>query len=81
MTVYKPIQALAKEAAENAVSIAKYGKSVPEHQGNKIERSMNNGFKDVPAIMLEPKTVTKENIDSIIIDSGFHSHPDVYRTK
>lgn len=27
---------------------------------------------------LDPIAVTKDNIDSVIIDSGFHSYEDVY---
>ena len=80
MTVYKPITVLAKEAAENAYSFAAYHTSVPEHKGVKITQFLNNGLLDVPSILLEPVTVTKQNIDKVIIESGFHTREEVYRT-
>ena len=75
-TVYKPIIELAEKAAEFAVELAK-GKSVEEL----IERNetINNGFENVPVYWLEPKLVTKKNLDSVIIDSGFHTRSEVYK--
>lgn len=76
MTVYKPITILARKAAENAVSLAK--QNTPTD--GRITIVMNNGFMDVPTILLEPITVTKENIDEVIVQSGFHTKSEVYRT-
>ena len=71
MTVYKPVEKLAQEAAKYAVDYAK---------GNKIEvdATINDGTYDVPYVALEPISVNKENIDEIIVESGFHSKEDVY---
>jgi len=75
-TVYKPIIQLAETAAEMAVGLAK-GKSVDELITSK--ETINNGLKNVPVYWLEPKVVTKQNIDAVIIDSGFHTRGEVYK--
>ncbi|SKB56712.1 D-xylose transport system substrate-binding protein [Lachnospiraceae bacterium] len=71
MTVYKPIEELAGKAAECAVKIAK---------GEEIEDSLtiSDGTYDVPYVRLEPQSVNRDNLDSVIIDSGFHMREDVY---
>jgi D-xylose transport system substrate-binding protein len=66
MTVYKPRVAEARRAAEVAVSLTK---------GEPIEKTgfLSNGTKNVPAIMLDPIAVTKENIKQTVIKDGFQS--------
>ncbi len=71
MTVYKPVDALAKQAAECAIKLAK-------NEDIGTEETMNNGTFDVPYISLTPIPVTADNIDEVIINSGFHSREDVY---
>ncbi|MFA6095615.1 MAG: substrate-binding domain-containing protein [Candidatus Paceibacterota bacterium] len=71
MTIYKPLKMLAYTAAEAAVDFA-MGK-IPLING-----TLNNGKTDVPSHFLDPVVVTKENMDAIIIDAGFHSREDVY---
>lgn len=77
-TIYKPITKLAELAAEYAVYLAKgediTTKSYPI-------KTINNGFGNIPAIWLEPTIVNKENMDEIIISSGFHTTNAVYGTK
>ncbi|MCW9699895.1 MULTISPECIES: D-xylose ABC transporter substrate-binding protein [unclassified Avibacterium] len=70
MTVYKPITKLADKAAEIAVQLAK--NETPE--SNAV---LNNGLKDVPAYLLNPIAVTKENIEETIIKDGFHSKAQI----
>jgi len=77
-TIYKPISALAEIAAEYAVKIAK-GASI-EELGSGLS-TIDNGFGEIPVLWLEPQVVTKENIDSVIIDSGFHTYNEIYRNK
>lgn len=72
MTVYKPITNLADKAAEIAVALGKDEKVETNAQ-------LNNGMKDVPAYLLEPVVVTKENIDDTVIKDGFHSKDAVYK--
>lgn len=71
MTVYKPVDKLAKSAAEYAVKLAK-GEDIGEFS------IINDGKYDIPYIKLEPIAVTKENIDEVIIGGGFHLKEDVY---
>ena len=64
MTVYKPIAREAQRAAEEAVKLAK---------GEPIEttRSLDNGAKKVPAILLDSIVVTKDNVKQTVIKDGF----------
>lgn len=71
MTVYKPIEELAAEAAKAAVAIG-LG-DTPETQ-----ETISDGTYDVPYIAIPPVKVTADNIDEVIIDSGFHLREDVY---
>lgn len=71
MTVYKPIERLATLAAENAVKLAK-GEEVS------TEETTIDGSYKVPSIKLDPVAVTIENLDEVIIDSGFHVREEVY---
>lgn len=74
MTVYKPIDLIATEAAQAAVALAK-GEEV-----KKATQKINNGKVDVPAIILTPIQVDKNNIDEVIIEGGFHTREKVYQT-
>lgn len=73
MTVYKPVEKLAKRAAECAIALAKN----EQLTGNDVT-SVNDGTYDVAYIGMEPILVTEENIDEVIIGSGFHLKEDVY---
>ncbi len=67
MTVYKPLAALARMAANNAVRLAK---------GDGVDAgstTVNNGKKDVPARLLDPIPVDKNNLDGLLINDGFHT--------
>ena len=71
MTVYKPVENLAKAAAEYAVALAK-GEDV------KTATRYNDGTYDVPFVKLQPVAVTKANMDETIIAGGYHLKEDVY---
>ena len=71
MTVYKPIRPLAYGAVDAAIKLAK---KQPVPTPDKI----NNGKKDVPAILLTPVSVDKSNVDATVIKDGYHSHADIY---
>ncbi len=71
MTVYKPVEKLAKTAAGYAVQLAKGEKL-------QIADTYYDGVYDVPYVALQPICVTKENLDETVIDSGFHLPEDVY---
>ncbi len=70
MTVYKPVEKLAQAAAEYAIMLAK---------GEPIEAAtIHDGTYDIPYVVLEPISVNQENIQEVIINSGFHLKEDVY---
>ncbi|HEX7419211.1 MAG TPA: substrate-binding domain-containing protein [Thermoanaerobaculia bacterium] len=71
MTVYKPIQPLAFGAVDAAVKLA-------HHEAVATKDKINNGRKDVPAILFEPVVVDKSNVDQTIIKDGYQTHADVY---
>ena len=73
MTVYKPIEKLAQRAAEAAVTLAK-GEAL---EGEDVS-TYDDGSGTVPYLKIEPVGVTKENIDEVIVNSGFHLKEDVY---
>jgi D-xylose transport system substrate-binding protein len=73
MTVYKPLRPLARGAASAAVQMAKR---------EKVEgtSTVNNGKKEVQALLLTPIAVHKDLIDQIIISDKFHTREQVYGT-
>ena len=73
MTVYKPVEKLAQRAAECAVQLAR-GEEITGADVSTI----HNGSFDVPYIGLEPISVNEDNINEVIIGSGFHLKEDVY---
>ena len=77
MTVYKPIERLAKVAAQCAVKMAKGETVVGEEVGRTATRRTMDGY-EVPYWALPPIAVTVENMDDIIIDLGFHLRDEVY---
>lgn len=71
MTVYKPVDKLAKAAAEYAVKLAK-GRDIG------VSETIDDGKNAVPYVKLQPIAVTKENIRKEIIDGGFQKEEEVY---
>lgn len=72
MTAFKSIEILAKAAARYAINMAK-GEEL-----KRINSSIDDGTGEIPFCMIQPIAVTKENMDEIIIDGGFHSEEDVF---
>ena len=70
MTVYKPIKTLAEKAAEIAIKLG---------NGETIESNgeVNNGKINVKSYLLDPISVTNENIKETVIKDGFQSESDV----
>ncbi len=67
MTVYKSIRALARRGAEAALLLARK-QPVPD-----ATTTLNNGFKDVPCILIAPIAVDAINMDSTVVADGFHT--------
>ncbi len=72
MTVYKPVQQLARRAAEAAVALAR-------REQVESTSTVNNGFKEVPSVLLEPIIVNKNNVMQTIVSDGYHKMEDIYR--
>jgi len=66
MTVYKPIPSEAERAADEAVRLAK-GEDLH------ADRTVNNGKVNVPAILLKPVLVTKDEIKATVVKDGFQT--------
>ena len=71
MTVYKPVEKLARRAAEIAVEMA--GGEMPED----VTDTINNGKADIPYCRLEPIAITRENMDEEITGK-YHEAADIY---
>ncbi|HEX2339250.1 MAG TPA: substrate-binding domain-containing protein [Vicinamibacterales bacterium] len=71
MTVYKRITPLARTAARSAVDLA---------DGDKVDgtSTVNNGRKDVPALLLDGMPVDKENVEQTVVADGFHKKEEVF---
>jgi len=71
MTVYKAITREAQAAAELAVAL-RDGEEASEATG-----SVDNGAKEVPAVLLEPVAVTIDNINETVIEDGFRTVEEI----
>lgn len=71
MTVYKPIDKIAKAAAEMAIKMVK-GEDIA------VDNSIFDGKYDVPYLMIEPIPVTIDNMKDTFIDGSFHRLEDIY---
>jgi len=68
MTVYRPVKQEAEAAALLAYDLA-FGVSVAAAvTGGK---TVNNSVRDVPALLVEPQTVTRRTLISTVIADGF----------
>jgi D-xylose transport system substrate-binding protein len=72
MTVYKPIQSIATEAAELALKLARRKPVVARN-------AIPNGETDVPSVLLDIVAVTKENLRETVIKDGFRKEGDVFQ--
>lgn len=70
MTVYKPVEKLARRAAELSVQLA---------EGTDIRTTdfLDDGTWEIPYERLEPIAVTKENMDEVITGK-YHEESDIY---
>jgi D-xylose transport system substrate-binding protein len=75
MTVYKPIVALASQAVEAAIKLAKKETLTTTPFMNDNERVK----KEVPAILLEVTVVDKGNLMTTVIADGYAKYEDVYK--
>ncbi len=73
MTIFKDTRELGKKAIEMAMDLAS-GKPI-DTKG----RVVNNNTKDVPSVLLTPVIVTKDNLDDVLVKSGYLKKEQVYR--
>lgn len=71
MTIYKDVIKMAKLAAQYAVDLV-------NHKEIEGMETINDGSYEIPCYLLNPIKVTKENMDEVIIKSGFHQREEVY---
>ena len=72
MTIYKPLRTLASGAAELAVQMAKRRVVV-------AGKSVDNGHGEVPSVLFDAVTVTRDNILDTVVRDGQATYDDVYR--
>jgi D-xylose transport system substrate-binding protein len=72
MTIYKPLHTLAQGAAELAVKMAQGKPVIARH-------TVNNGAIEVPAVLFEVVTVTRDNIDATVVKDGLYRREDIFR--
>jgi D-xylose transport system substrate-binding protein len=65
MTVYKPLKLIATEAANLSVKLVRNEK--PAYNAR-----LDNGFKKVDTVLLEPILLTKTNIE-VLVKDGFYT--------
>lgn len=70
-TLYKDSNALSRAAVEAAVALVK-GEEVA------TEYTVNFGVNDMPHVVVYSVVVTKDNVDSAIIDAGVYTQEEVY---
>jgi D-xylose transport system substrate-binding protein len=74
MTVYKPLPALATKAAKVAVRLGNKERPEPDQYFD------NKSGAKIPFYVEVPTAVYKEQMNATVIEDGFHSKEDVYRT-
>lgn len=74
MTAFKPVEELARAAAEYAVAMARG--TAPEEL--RLTGTMSDGKQEVNCLLLSPVSVQKNNMKKVIVDGGYHSLEDVY---
>ncbi|MCD7832511.1 MAG: substrate-binding domain-containing protein [Lachnospiraceae bacterium] len=78
MTVYKAVEQEAMAAASLAVALAKGEDITDSSCAYQVSETIVSGEYEIPYYRLDPVAVTSDNIDEVIIASGFHSYDDVY---
>jgi len=70
MTVYKSLQPLANGAVDAAIKLAR---------GEKLDTTdtIDNGYKKVPAILLAPVAVDRNNLLDTVVKDGYHKLEEI----
>lgn len=73
MTVYKAIKPEAEIAAEVAIALAR-GEDPPD---DRVNDQVDNGQGEIPSQILDPVSVTAENVNDTIVADGFWSAEEI----
>jgi D-xylose transport system substrate-binding protein len=73
MTVYKPIERLARKGAEVAILLAEK-KALTEPT-----RPVPNGRKDVPSLLLDPISVDEANLLETVVADGYQKLEEIFK--
>ncbi len=73
VTVFHPLKTIAETAAQIAIEMAQ-GHSLKEFENS----TENNGKYEVPTHRVNSIAVTKDNLDKVLIKSGFYKKEDIY---
>jgi D-xylose transport system substrate-binding protein len=75
MTVFKDTRLLGRKAIEMSLALA---------QGRRIDTggvTVHNHKRAISSILLAPRVVTRENLDAVLIESGYLRREQVYRPR
>ncbi len=72
MTIYKPVERLARGAADLAVALAR--REVVVANGR-----VHNGKRAIPSVLYETVTVTRDNLVDTVVRDRFHTYDDLFR--
>lgn len=78
MTVYKPVDELARQAAVLSVALGKGEDITAPGQKVQVTETISDGKGEMPYYRIEPVAVTAENMDEVIVESGFHRREEIY---
>lgn len=71
MTVFKDIRLLSKKSVSVAMDMI-------NNKNLNISTTIKNDIKDVPSIFIPPVAVTKENLEEILVNSGYMDKEEIY---
>lgn len=73
VTIYKPIDKLACTAIDICKKL--YSGEELDSQNLSFE---NNGYKDIPTVLVDVYAVNKDNIKEVLIDDNYYSYQNIY---
>lgn len=76
VTVYKPIDKLAKTAIDMCIKLSSGEKLSSEELKN-----VENGYGDIPMVLVDVYAVTRDNIKEVLIDDNYYSYDNIYGSK
>lgn len=78
MTVFKPVDEEARRAAQLAAALGRGEDITAQTAKLRVIGTIDDGAEQIPYYRIDPVAVTAENLDEIIIESGFHRREDIY---